>query len=156
ATSNIIGMLGNGLNDSIQGNVISGAPFSFGQNVLIDGSGTSGNRLSGNLIGTTASGTSAFNDVYGVRILSGATNNIVGTNGTDTNAAAEGNVISGDYIGVQILGGTTTGNVVGGNVMGEDINGNALPNTFGVYIASGANNNTVGVKSGSANDAAMK
>ncbi|UCH87322.1 MAG: hypothetical protein JSU97_02730 [Dehalococcoidia bacterium] len=117
-------------------NVISGS----GKGVAISGSGTNGNVVKGNYIGTDPSGTAAIpNDPYGVWIWGGAQNNTVGGSGP-----GEGNVISGnDGEGVHIGEGTKS-NVVKGNYIGTNAAGDAaLPNKYGVWI-SGGQNNTVG------------
>ena len=70
------------------GNLISG---NDGNGVLIEGAGTTGNKVQGNFIGTAASGASALPTVNGVAIRFGAQRNIVG----GTSASAR-NVISGN------------------------------------------------------------
>ncbi|MBN1217951.1 MAG: CSLREA domain-containing protein [Anaerolineae bacterium] len=109
--------------------------------VYIEGSGTSGNTVSGNYIGTTGS-TDRGNADDGVYIGGGAQNNTIGGN-TD----GERNVISGnDRYGVWIEGNGTTGNTVSGNYIGTMANGTSdLGNTDdGIYISGGAQNNTIG------------
>ncbi len=135
-------------------NVISG---NTNDGVEVSGSGTSGNVVQGNYIGTdltgtTASGSNGFtlgNNNDGVEIDSGASNNSVG--GTTLGA---GNVISGDgHDGVEISGSGTSGNVVQGDYVGTDTTGttasdsNGVPlgnNNDGVEIDSGASDNTIG------------
>ncbi len=121
-------------------NVISGNDM---DGVRIFGSGTTGNTVCGNYIGTDASGTADLgNAFHGVSISGGAQNNTVGG---DT--AGERNVISGnDEDGVRIFGSGTTGNTVSGNYIGTDANGTAdLGNADdGVDILSGAQNNIIG------------
>jgi trimeric autotransporter adhesin len=88
------------------GNVISG---NSGGAVLFADTGTTGNALLGNLIGTDATGAGALGNGYGVVIMTDAAENVVG--GT---AAGMGNVIAhnGRY-GVYIT--TGSGNSVLGN-----------------------------------------
>jgi CSLREA domain-containing protein len=121
-------------------NVISG---NGQRGVGIDGSGTMSNTVSGNYIGTDESGTfDRGNSWDGLYITNGAQNNTVGG---DTDG--ERNVISGnDNNGVQISGGGTMSNTVSGNYIGLAANATvALGNANrGVYIASDAQNNTVG------------
>jgi CSLREA domain-containing protein len=104
-------------------------------------SGTGGNRIEGNYIGTDVSGTlDRGNTTIGVDISS-SPNNVVG----GTTAAAR-NVISGNNShGVQI-GSSATGNVVQGNYLGVDVTGIApLSNSGrGVSMTSSGNNNTIG------------
>jgi titin len=122
-------------------NVISGNDR-YG--VQIEGSGTMGNTVSGNYIGTDESGTAALGNTWvGVNIADGAQNNTIGGDWT----AGERNVISGnDRHGVQINGAGITGNTVSGNYIGTDYTGIAdLGNTGeGVFIGFGAQNNTIG------------
>jgi trimeric autotransporter adhesin len=113
-------------------------------NVIVTGAGATGNRIEGNFIGTDATGTSkAGTSRWGVVILSGASNNVVG----GTTVAAR-NVISGNSnAGITIQDATdtpTTGNVISGNYIGTDLTGTtAVPNGAGVFI-SAADGNTVG------------
>jgi hypothetical protein len=109
--------------------------------VGIVGSGTDGNVVKGNFIGTDASGTAAVPNSVGVQIGSGAQGNIIGGSGS-----GEGNVISGNLSeGVRILDVDTSNNVLKGNFIGTDASGTAaVPNgTRGVWI-SGSQNNTIG------------
>jgi CSLREA domain-containing protein len=138
----------NGAHDNIVGgdtagerNVISG---NNGNGVYIWwGSGTTGNTVSGNYIGTDASGTAALgNSVGGVRISTGPQNNTIGG---DT--AGERNVISGNNgNGVWIDGSNTTGNTVSGNYIGTDASGAAaLGNgASGISINNTSRNNVIG------------
>ncbi len=120
-------------------NVISG---NNGQGVLITGSGTDGNVVAGNMIGTNPAGTAALgNGNAGVEISAGAQNNVVGGA-----TVAERNVISGNSSGgVVISGAGSTGNQVRGNYLGTNAAGTAaLANGNGVIINLGATNNTIG------------
>ena len=106
------------------------------------GTGTTGNIVRGNFIGTNAAGTGAIaNGDDGVFISDGASGNIIG--GT---VAGSRNVISGNANGgVQIRGTGTDGNIVQGNYLGTDKTGTApLGNFFGVAVAEGASNNSIG------------
>jgi len=104
-------------------------------------SSVSGVTISGNYIGTDANGTASIpNLVAGVMLSTSATGNIVG--GTVPGAR---NVISGNNgRGVDIRGAATTGNIVIGNYIGLDANGATLPNVFGVHISDGAFGNRIG------------
>jgi hypothetical protein len=123
-----------------EGNVISGNDL---LGVRIEGSGTTGNTLSGNIIGLAADGmTDRGNGQHGISIYGGAQNNTIGG---DT--AGERNVISGnEWNGIQINGSGTMSNTVSGNHIGTDANGTTgLGNGWdGVSIYGGAQNNTVG------------
>jgi len=94
-----------------EGNVIAGGWVDLGAGVEMWGSGTSGNVVKGNYIGTDATGTVALPNWEGVRISSGAENNTVGGS-----AAGEGNVIAFNYgDGVLVSGSDATGNAIRGN-----------------------------------------
>ena len=130
------------------GNVVSGngvAPI-FGSGVDLFRS--NGNTVQGNLIGTNAAGTSAVpNKDMGVNINT-ANNNLVG----GTTAAAR-NLISGNgSVGLDIVN-AGTGNVVSGNFIGVDIAGTLpLPNAgYGVDIGSGSGNTIGGIAAGAGN-----
>jgi titin len=118
-------------------NVISGNAWG----VRISDSGTTGNTVIGNYIGTDGTGTIALgNNAGGVLITGGAQNNIIG--GT---TVGERNVISGNGTGVSISDPGTSGNTVKGNYIGTNAAGTAaLPNWDGVEIGSGAQNNIIG------------
>jgi hypothetical protein len=120
-------------------NVISG---NGAYGVTIKDSGTMSNTVSGNYIGTDASGTQGVgNGDHGVAIYGGAQNNTVGG---DTEG--ERNIISDNGMdGVRIEGSSTTSNTISGNFIGTVVSGTeALGNgSRGVRI-SGAPNNTIG------------
>jgi titin len=122
------------------GNVISG---NRSVGVSLTGSGTDGNVMQGNWIGSDAAGLVAIpNSSAGIQVSGGAKGNVIG--GT---ALRTGNLISGNTgHGVSIVGDGTTGTVVQGNFIGTDITGTTpLANTVnGVDLAAGAQNNTVG------------
>lgn len=121
-------------------NIVSG---NINDGVRLDGAGTSSNVVAGNYIGVDVNGTADLgNGDDGVQILGGATNNTIG--GT---TSAERNVISGnDDDGVEISGTGTNGNVVLGNYIGLDANGSsAIGNANdGVLVELGASQNTIG------------
>jgi hypothetical protein len=135
ARNNTVGGNTDGERNVISGNDGNGVVIFFGSD---------SNTVSGNYIGTDASGTADLgNTDNGVEISVDARNNIVGG---DT--ASERNVISGnDGHGVSISWGWTTGNTISGNYIGTDASGTAdLANDWdGVYISGGAHNNTVGL-----------
>ncbi len=126
------------------GNVISG---NTGNGIILFGSGTAGNVVQGNFIGTDPTGTNTLgNGSSGVMIV-GPGNTIGGT------LAGAGNVISGNQAGgVTMFGNGTTSNLVQGNFIGTDSSGTkALGNgASGVSISSGATNNTIGGTSAAA------
>jgi hypothetical protein len=116
-------------------NVISGTDHT---GVYISGSGTMSNTVSGNYIGTDASGTADLGNSGDGVYIEGGDQNIIGG---DT--PGERNVISGGLgseYGVCIEGGV--GNTISGNYIGTDANGTAdLGNSGdGVYIEGGDQN----------------
>jgi parallel beta-helix repeat protein len=120
-------------------NVISGNSYA---GLQIYDAATSGNVVKGNYIGTSPAATAAVPNRLGVRIVSGASGNIIG--GT---TAVERNVMSGNTTyGVMITGSTTDGNTVKGNYIGTNASGTAgLSNVqAGVVIQEGAQNNAIG------------
>jgi len=113
----------------------------------IELSGSGGNTIEGNYIGTDVTGTADLgNSRDGVYIESAPTNTIGGT------TAGAGNVISGNgWDGVRIYGSTVAGNLVQGNYIGTDVNGTAdLGNGGGGVYIEDAPNNTIGGTAASA------
>ncbi|MGZ4985305.1 MAG: M12 family metallopeptidase, partial [Limisphaerales bacterium] len=133
ASNNIIGSAGSG-------NLISG---NAAQGVIVSNSGSNGNVISGNIIGLNAAQNAALPNAFsGVGIFGGAQNNTIG--GLTSNA---GNIISGNSNqGIAISNSGTNGNVVQGNYIGVNSGGGtAFPNAFeGVAIFGSASNNTIG------------
>jgi titin len=137
--------VGSGASDNTVGGTAAGArkviAGNRGGGLGLIYSGTTGNQVLGNFIGTDAAGSASLpNSFYGVAV-SGADNTIGGT------AAGAGNLISGNgYVGVDIEGSGTTGNQILGNRIGTDACGTAaLANPgWGVYIRDGASGNSVG------------
>jgi uncharacterized repeat protein (TIGR01451 family) len=132
--------IGGGANGG--GNVISGN-VGITTGVLIDG-GSSANTVARNFIGTNATGTAGIpNSGDGILIQDSASNIIGGVGG------GLGNVVSGNFIGIEIAGNASSSNRVQGNFVGTNASGNgALGNLFeGVFI-NGAPNNTIGGAAG--------
>lgn len=142
-TNSTLNMIG-GNNANVR-NIISGNNYG----VAIDGS--NGNRVSGNYIGTDATGNIAIPNAasVGVLIIDSA-DTIVGGN-----TVGERNLISGNSIGIGIAG-FSDDNVVIGNYIGTNAAGDAaIPN--GTIFGDGAgvmieasDNNTIGGKTASA------
>jgi hypothetical protein len=141
---------GVGIGDGAQGNVVGGNSAEE-RNVISSNSqygvyiynDSDGNTVSGNYIGTDATGSEALsNTETGVAIAYGPQNNSVGGD-----APGERNIISGnDGGGVSISGTDTTTNTVSGNFIGVVVSGTeTLGNGgSGVGISAGAQNNTIG------------
>ena len=136
-TSNVIGAPG-------AGNVISG---NFTAGIKLDGSSVTGTQIVGNRIGTNLAGTdyvlqpkatdqiAALQDA-GIAIIGSGGNTVGGT-------GLEANVISGNYVGINLANITSAmgQNVVVGNLIGTNAAGNAaVSNIVGVYINSAAGN----------------
>ncbi len=119
-------------------NVVSG---NTGDGIRISDTGTTGNIVYLNFIGTNLAGTVADGNTTGISIQNGASGNTIGSFN-----AHQGNLISGNATGVQLNGSGTTSNLVEGNEIGCDVTATvALPNTAdGVLINNGATGNTIG------------
>lgn len=126
------------------GNLISGNR-EFGIRIL--GSGSSGNTVQGNLIGTDVTGTKPLpNRFVGVGLTDGATANTIGGLAANTRNIISGNGGNGPG-GIIISNSRTIDNVIQGNYIGVDKAGTAaLPNGFygGIVMAYGAHTNTIG------------
>jgi hypothetical protein len=106
-----------------------------------------GNTISGNYIGTDATGAIASANASGVQVQSA--NNVIG----GTTAAAR-NVISGNSSsGIVIAGAGVTGNLVEGNFIGTNAAGTAALGNggAGVNISNAANNTIGGTTAGARN-----
>jgi titin len=132
-------------NNTIERNVIAGNNWS-GVNLLH--SGTSGNAVRGNYIGTNAAGTAALGNGAGVWLDGGASGNTVGGS-----AAGAGNLISGSQgVGLALLSSGTKNNVVQGNYIGTDVSGTvALGNSHGFWLSQSAGNLIGGSAAGAGN-----
>ncbi len=119
-------------------------------------SGSSGNVVAANYIGTDASGQIPLGNVgQGIRLTAGANNNLIGgeaTAGNDPKAGIfarppQGNLISANFqAGIRIDGGSTL-NQLSGNFIGTSASGNApLGNRHdGVAIVAANGNRLIGV-----------
>jgi large repetitive protein len=123
-------------------NVISG---NGGTGIDIADSGTTGNVVEGNFIGTDVSGTHPLiNKSVGVGIDRASGNRVGGT------TAAARNVISGNGTAGVFLYAGSTGNLVEGNFIGTDVTGTRALIPLGIFpgvgveIALGASDNTIG------------
>lgn len=172
STANIIGTNADGVSDVLERNVISGN--SDGGVVL---SGSSGNKVKGNYIGTDKTGLVGVPNYSNggtgiattqIAIKSTSTNNIIGTDGDGVRDNIEGNIIGSATItsgstssysdGIDITT-SSTGNRVCGNYIGIGSNGTtALPilttgstvNDYAIYVT--ANNNIIGTNGDGVSD----
>ena len=125
------------------GNLISG---NTGEGIEINGTTTSGNIVAGNLIGTNAAGTAALrNDSNGILLLSAPGNTIGGASAQARNVISGHNQAATDD-GIEINGDPADGNIVTGNYIGTDLTGTvAIGNGGdGILVAASADNNQLG------------
>ena len=122
------------------GNVISG---NAAYGVYMSNYGTDGNVVEGNFIGTDYTGMYAVPNYVGVLVQNDASDNTIGG---VTTAGTPSNVISGNnWDGVEIIT-DATGNMVEGDYIGVNASGSsALPNkASGVSLYDGSQDNTIG------------
>ena len=133
SNSNTVGGLTAGERNIVSGNASNGVDF-FPSN---------SNTVVGNYIGTDVTGLVDLGNTFtGVYASAGSATNIIGGS-----TAAHRNIISGNNRnGVLIDGAGTDGNIVQGNYIGVDVNGaTGIPNTFaGVSIDFAADDNVIG------------
>ncbi|MFO0940977.1 MAG: hypothetical protein U0930_09430 [Pirellulales bacterium] len=122
-----------------------------GNGILITGASATGNTISGNYVGLSASGTTRLaNSVNGILIQNGAAYNVIGTNGDGVNDSSERNVISGNASGgtanINIIGNGTDHNRVAGNYIGLTADGTATISNpgRGIRVAANASFNIIG------------
>ena len=139
-TGNVIGATG-------AANVISG---NFTAGIELAGNSVSGTQIMGNRIGTDPTGMQAVvraNEPDPLDALQNAGVVIIGSVGnTVGGTGTAGNIISGNYVGVNFatITGQGSANLVVGNLIGTDATGSqALGNIVGIYI-NGASGNQVG------------
>ncbi|HVU27545.1 MAG TPA: M12 family metallopeptidase [Verrucomicrobiae bacterium] len=151
------------LTDGAQNNIIGGTTTSArniisGNNsygVYIRDSGTSGNLIEGNDIGTTSDGENPLgNEFTGIILFNSANHNLIG------GSAGAGNVVSGNFsYGLYLSDPGTSDNWIQGNSIGTDASGlKAIPNYDGLIIFGGATTNFIGFKtdgSGNGNNIAF-
>jgi hypothetical protein len=138
-----------GGDDPGERNIISG---NRGSGVELHAAGTTGNLVIGNRIGTNGAASNDIpNVMHGVRIYGGATGNTIGgdnTVGPLGQCGGECNVISGNNMcGVMIRGvdQPTASNVISGNYIGLNLlAGAAIPNLQGGVCIESSASNTIG------------
>ena len=92
-----------GSNVTVRGLDING--FSFGAGILIDGPSTSNDSVYGNVLGTGPTGTQAIPNLYGVQLLDGAHDNVIGATSQGASGLQAANLISGNlFAGVEVGG----------------------------------------------------
>ena len=155
APGNLIGREGQ---TTIDGNIISGNQMS---GIHLEGSWAHGNVIAGNYIGTNSYGEEGIPNYYGISILDAPANRI-GTNGDGIGDAGERNLISGNSgSGIRIDNAGADGNIIAGNYIGVDTYGrNALKNGQGdwgegIYISL-APNTLIGTNADGLADAAER
>lgn len=117
SNDNIIGTNGDGIDDVFEGNVIAG---NSSEEIRVE---TTGNLIAGNFIGTDASGSIALSS-NGTGIPLHGDNNVIGTDGDGLSDDLEGNVISGNSVGISIH--NSRGHRIAGNIIGLDLDGDTI------------------------------
>ena len=139
AVNNVIGGTAAGAGNLISGNAKAGLSLA---------SGSVGNLVQGNFIGTDGTGKLALgNSLAGVTIFGAGGNQIGGP------TPAERNVISGNKQDGIFIQASTSANTVAGNFIGVTAGGtNALPNLFnGITLSNAPANLVGGISSGAGN-----
>ncbi len=152
AKGNIVGVDSDGLNDSQEGNLISG---NNRNGIRIYSS--QNNIVAGNVIGLAANlSASLANKENGVvidnnisELVSNSSGNLIGSNGDGQSDELERNWIGGNLLsGVRIDQSTqnqVSGNTIGGSAEGQGLLGNGVD---GILVSNNASNNLIGVKDG--------
>jgi hypothetical protein len=132
AVANLIGGTNAGAGNVISGNGTAG--------IGINGPGADRNCVHGNLIGCNAAGTSALGNGYGGLSLTAAASNLLGGF-----AAEARNIISGNRQDGILLSTNCVGNMIVGNYIGLNRAGTAaIGNLFNGITASGSGSNLIG------------
>lgn len=96
------------------------------------------NTVKASNIGTDSAGTADYGNTFdGIRIQSGASNVIGGTDAGDGNIVSGNDTTPGTSQGIEVVGAETFATIQG-NVIGLDSTGAALPNSEGVRVTAGA------------------
>ena len=127
------------------GNVISG---NTSNGVELDGSGTTGNLIEGNMIGTDAAGAASVPNFLGVAIGGSGNDTILGGNGTDIIYGGTGDdTIVGGQGAASILGGSGDDIIYGGTLSSTLSGGSGNDSIFGGngddIIYGGTGNSTI-------------
>lgn len=138
-SGNRVGVLGDGVSDDLEGNVISGN-VAQGIEVIANNS-----VIAGNIIGANPAGTAKMaNGGCGV-CLTSVTGTLIGTNGDGVADALEGNLVSGNgENGIDLS--LSDSNTISGNFIGVNKSGSAkLANTRNGIRLDGSSDNVIGV-----------
>lgn len=131
------GFVINAQNSVIRGFVIN--RFN-GTGIKLEGGGASGNRIEGNFVGTDLTGRTALSNSNGIWIKDAAFNNTIGAISPPGR-----NVVSGNARGILFTDEGTTGNVIVGNFIGVDVAGDAaLGNLEDGILFQDVSNNLIG------------
>ncbi len=116
----------NGGRDTVRNNIISG---NREHGIHLSGLDPNGNSITGNKIGTTVDGMTALaNGNDGIYMEGGRNTTIGGSNG-------EGNLISGNHVGINMMTSRPSEAVILGNMIGTNANGTAaIPNGEGIRL----------------------
>ena len=111
-------------------NIISG---NGNAGISITGIHATGNRIQGNFLGTNAAGTSQVQNFGPGVAVDSAPDTVIGTDGDGVADASEGNLISGNSVGVYINN-VASGAVIAGNLIGTDSTGSNLLANSGLAV----------------------
>jgi len=131
---NVIGTDGDGVNDLLERNVLSG-----NTNEAIRIGASEDNIIAGNYIGTDETGLVALPNNEGIVGVGGAVNNVIGL-------AGKPNVISGNTLnGIRIRDVGSTGNRIQANIIGATPTALPLPNQgWGIRLETSSSGNLIG------------
>lgn len=114
SVNNVIGVDGDNVNDAQERNIVGGGQSGIG----LWGSGSTGNRIAGNYLGTNAAGADLGNQFAGVWLDSGANQNFIGSNNDGLGDTLEGNIVSRNRThGIVINGAGTDRNRISRNLV---------------------------------------
>ena len=140
---NRVGTDGVGANNDRERNIIAGD--SHGRIVVSD-SNTNDNRISGNDIGLTPSGTSSFGFcIQGIIVSGGAKRTLIGTDGDGNGDLDERNILVGHGTAIEVAGEGTSDTVIAGNYLGLSASGTErLGNITAVNVFGRASKTRIG------------
>lgn len=115
-------------------------------------SGSTANQISGNFIGTDATGNVALPNGFDGISVNASPGNVIGTDGNGVEDANEGNVIGGNSRSQIAIGGQgANGNVVAGNRIGLGLDNVTLLNGT-ILVANGASGSQIGTDGNGVSD----